>query len=35
MSSPGITVDRSVSPARITFDPGFNVAVPFIDRHLE
>ena len=30
-----VTVDRSESPARITFAPGFNVAVPFIDRHLE
>jgi benzoate-CoA ligase family protein len=29
-----LTVDRSHSPARITFGPGFNVAVPFIDRHL-
>ena len=28
------TVDRSQSPARIGFAPGFNVAVPFIDRHL-
>jgi benzoate-CoA ligase family protein len=35
MSSPTVTVDRSVSPARISFAPGFNVAVPFIDRHLD
>ncbi|HET9596255.1 MAG TPA: benzoate-CoA ligase family protein [Anaeromyxobacteraceae bacterium] len=28
-----VTVDRSTSPARIAFPPGFNVAVPFIDRH--
>jgi benzoate-CoA ligase family protein len=30
-----VTVDRSESPALISFVPGFNVAVPFIDRHLE
>jgi benzoate-CoA ligase family protein len=29
-----IAVDRSKSPAAIDFRPGFNVAVPFIDRHL-
>ena len=29
-----LTVDRSQSPAGITFGPGFNAAVPFIDRHL-
>jgi benzoate-CoA ligase family protein len=29
-----LKVDRSQSPARITYAPGFNVAVPFIDRHL-
>ena len=30
-----VNIDRSVSPARIDFAPFFNVAVPFIDRHLE
>jgi len=30
-----IAVDDSVKPARISFAPVFNVAVPFIDRHLE
>lgn len=34
MTIPTHTVDRSRSPARIAFEPGFNVAVPFIDRHL-
>jgi benzoate-CoA ligase family protein len=34
MDSPTVAVDRSQTPARITFAPGFNVAVPFIDRHL-
>jgi benzoate-CoA ligase family protein len=29
-----LTVDRSQSPARLDFGPGFNAAVPFIDRHL-
>jgi len=29
-----LTIDRSRSPARIDFGPGFNAAVPFIDRHL-
>jgi benzoate-CoA ligase family protein len=29
-----LKVDRSQSPARITYGPGFNVAVPFVDRHL-
>ena len=29
-----VTVDRSQSPARFTFSPGFNVAVAFVDRHL-
>jgi benzoate-CoA ligase family protein len=29
-----VAVDRSQSPARLTYAPGFNVAVPFIDRHL-
>ncbi len=30
-----VTIDRSVSPARILYAPVFNVAGPFIDRHLE
>ena len=34
MSQPTVTVDRSQSPAALTFAPGFNVAVPFVDRHL-
>src|SRR5512138_775171 len=29
-----LSIDRSQSPVRITFEPGFNAAVPFIDRHL-
>ena len=34
MTEPKVTVDRSRSPSSISFAPGFNVAVPFIDRHL-
>ena len=34
MSRWGVTVDRSRSPSSIAFAEGFNVAVPFIDRHL-
>ena len=30
-----VTSDRSTSPATLTFSPVFNVAVPFIDRHLD
>jgi benzoate-CoA ligase family protein len=30
----GVAVDGSQSPARISFDAGFNVAVPFVDRHV-
>jgi len=30
-----VTVDRSTSPSTLTFAPNFNVAVAFIDRHLE
>ena len=30
-----VTLDESESPAAIQFSPVFNVAVPFIDRHLE
>jgi benzoate-CoA ligase family protein len=30
-----VSIDRSVSPARISFAPVFNVAAPFIDRHLD
>jgi len=29
-----LTVDRSHSPSALSFAPGFNVAEPFIDRHL-
>jgi benzoate-CoA ligase family protein len=31
---PGLSVDRSRSPSAIAFAPGFNVAEPFIDRHV-
>ncbi len=30
-----VSIDRSRSPASLAFAPNFNVAVPFIDRHLE
>jgi benzoate-CoA ligase family protein len=30
-----VSVDTSQSPATLTFAPRFNVAVPFIDRHLD
>jgi benzoate-CoA ligase family protein len=30
-----VVVDRSTTPAGLTFAPTFNVAVPFIDRHIE
>ena len=30
-----VNIDRSVTPTRIDFAQVFNVAVPFIDRHLE
>jgi benzoate-CoA ligase family protein len=29
-----VAVDRSVRPTRLSFAPRFNVAVPFIDRHI-
>ncbi|HEY7725195.1 MAG TPA: benzoate-CoA ligase family protein [Anaeromyxobacteraceae bacterium] len=29
-----VRVDRSRSPSAIEFEPGFNAAVPFVDRHL-
>jgi benzoate-CoA ligase family protein len=32
--NPRVTVDRSRSPSLLTFAPGFNVAAPFIDRHV-
>jgi len=35
LTLPTLTVDTGRSPAAITFGPGFNVAVPFIDRHLD
>jgi len=31
---PHLTVDRSSSPPALAFAPGFNVAAPFIDRHV-
>src|SRR5262249_32105736 len=34
MELPGLTVDRASSPSRLVFAPGFNVAAPFIDRHV-
>src|SRR5215831_15161582 len=34
MELPGLTVDRSRSPSVLRFAPGFNVAAPFIDRHV-
>src|SRR3954466_3660710 len=34
MALPGLTVDRSRSPSALAFAPGFNVAAPFIDRHV-
>ena len=34
MDLPRLTVDRSRSPSVLTFAPGFNVAAPFIDRHV-
>jgi len=34
MNLPRLTVDRSRSPSTFTFAPGFNVAAPFIDRHV-
>ena len=30
-----VSVDSSQSPATLTFAPSFNVAVPFIDRHID
>jgi len=30
----GVKVDRSRSPSVLSFEPGFNAAVPFVDRHL-
>jgi benzoate-CoA ligase family protein len=30
----GVTVDRSTSPSVLSFDAGFNAAVPFVDRHV-
>ena len=34
MTFPVVSVDRSRSPSAIAFAPGFNVAAPFIDRHV-
>jgi len=34
MAQETVTLDRSQVPTRMTFAAGFNVAVPFIDRHL-
>src|SRR5215510_1130797 len=34
MDLPRLTVDRSRSPSVFRFAPGFNVAAPFIDRHV-
>lgn len=35
MRAYGISVDRSTTPVGLSFSPGFNVAIPFIDRHLD
>ncbi|MDA1325769.1 MAG: benzoate-CoA ligase family protein [Proteobacteria bacterium] len=35
MSDNIVEIDRSVTPNRLVFAPRFNVAVPFIDRHLD
>jgi len=35
MQDNSVTVDRSAVPNRLVFSPRFNVAVPFIDRHLD
>jgi benzoate-CoA ligase family protein len=34
MSTESVRVDAARSPAQIEFGPGFNAAVPFVDRHL-
>ena len=34
MKLDSLTVDRSRSPAQLSFGPGFNAAVPFVDRHV-
>ena len=34
MSNNIVTVDESKSPAEITYSDVFNVAIPFIDRHI-
>jgi benzoate-CoA ligase family protein len=34
MQGTGVRIDRSHVPSTLTFEPGFNVAVPFVDRHL-
>ena len=30
-----VTIDNSIFPAKLEFSQNFNVAVPFIDRHLK
>lgn len=35
LTLPTLTVDTGQSPAALAFGPGFNAAVPFIDRHLD
>ncbi len=30
-----VSIDKQRSPASLAFAPNFNVAVPFIDRHLQ
>ncbi|HEY6005623.1 MAG TPA: AMP-binding protein, partial [Anaeromyxobacter sp.] len=34
MDRPGVSADRSSSPTALSFAPGFNAAVPFVDRHV-
>ncbi|MGI9335190.1 MAG: benzoate-CoA ligase family protein, partial [Gammaproteobacteria bacterium] len=35
MRDHSVSIDRSTTPTGLTFAPAFNVAVPFIDRHLD
>jgi benzoate-CoA ligase family protein len=34
VNRPGVSADRTSSPTVLTFAPGFNAAVPFVDRHV-
>ena len=35
MQNNTVSIDTNVCPAKIEFAPEFNVAVPFIDRHIQ